>query len=241
VSDGVMSAQPIIIALDFASPEQARTFVAKLSPGDCRLKVGKELFVRSGPALVREWVAQGWDVFLDLKFHDIPNTVAAACQAAAELGVWMVNVHALGGRAMLTAAREAIDMGTGSRPLLTAVTVLTSHDAQTLTDIGIDQAPQTAVIRLADLAAQAGLDGVVCSGEEATALHARFGDAFRRITPGVRPAGAAIDDQRRVLTPTEAIHAGASDLVIGRPITRADDPVNVLATINSEIGLTLSR
>lgn len=228
----------VIIALDFPSPQTAHAFVERLPLRSCRLKVGKELFVRGGPQFVTQLVDQGWDVFLDLKFHDIPNTVAAACRAAADLGVWMLNVHALGGSAMLSAARDAIDQGVGAKPLLSAVTILTSHDALSLRAIGLNDSPAQAVNRLAQLSANAGLDGVVCSAQEAPALRAQFGPAFRLVTPGIRPAGAAADDQQRIVTPALALQAGASDLVIGRPITRADDPVAALQSIYSEIRLT---
>ncbi len=232
-----MPQQPVIVALDFADPRDARALVERLAPGDCRLKVGKELFVRGGPELVEGFTRAGWEVFLDLKFHDIPNTVAAACRAAADLGVWMVNVHALGGPAMLAAAREAV-AGLARPPLLTAVTVLTSHDDATLRQIGVAGSTAEAVARLADLAHAAGLDGVVCSAREAGLLKEHYGDAFRRVTPGIRPAGSARDDQQRVLTPRAALAAGASDLVIGRPVTRAVDPVAALAAVNSEIQVT---
>lgn len=229
----------LIVALDFDSAASARSLVDRLSPGRCRLKVGKELFVRGGPSLVREWVDAGWEVFLDLKFHDIPNTVAAACRAAAELGVWMVNVHALGGPAMLAAARDAVDAGTHRRPLLTAVTVLTSHDEMTLRAIGLEGTPVEAVSRLAALARSAELDGVVCSAQEAAIIRDQNGASFRRVTPGIRPAGAAADDQRRVQTPAAAIAAGATDLVVGRPITRAADPAGAVEMILDEMRVTV--
>ncbi len=232
-----MATQPVIVALDFASVSAARGLVERLGPGSCRLKVGKELFVRGGPSLVEEWVSSGWDVFLDLKFHDIPHTVAAACRAAADLGVWMVNVHALGGARMLEAARRGLDDG-NHRPLLTAVTLLTSHDEQTLAEVGLRASLPEAVNRLARLASDCELDGVVCSAHEAGALRAAFGDQFRRVTPGIRPTGVDAGDQTRVMTPGRALEAGATDLVIGRPITAADDPMKALAAINTEIGLT---
>ena len=228
----------VIVALDLPSPQTAHAFVERLPLRSCRLKVGKELFVRGGPQFVTQLVDQGWDVFLDLKFHDIPNTVAAACRAAADLGVWMVNVHALGGRAMLAAARHAIDQGVGAQPLLTAVTVLTSHDQASLQAIGVNGSPAQAVNRLAQLSADAGLDGVVCSAQEAPALRAQFGPTFRLVTPGIRPHGVAADDQQRIVTPAMALQAGACDPVIGRPITRAEDPVAALQSIDSEIHLT---
>lgn len=225
---------PFIIALDFPDPGAARRLVARLPAGGCRLKVGKELFVRGGPELVRELVGGGWEVFLDLKFHDIPNTVAGACRAAAELGVWMVNVHALGGSAMLMAAREAIGEARG-RPLLTAVTVLTSHDEATLAELGLAGPPGMAVDRLAALAVNAGLDGVVCSAQEAPRLRARH-PSIRLVTPGIRPAGSAADDQRRVMTPSAALAAGADDLVVGRPVTAAADPAAALAALQAGLG-----
>jgi len=199
------------------------------------LKVGKELFTREGPALVRRFVGQGHDVFLDLKFHDIPNTVARACEAAAALGVWMVNVHAAGGSKMMRAAREALDAVQDRRPLLIAVTVLTSMDKADLAELGIAAEPEQQVMRLAALARGAGLDGVVCSPREAAPLRGQIGDDFLLVTPGVRPQGAALDDQARVLTPAEAIRQGSSYLVMGRPITRAEDPVAALEAVNREL------
>ena len=233
------TASKLIVALDFDRADDARRLVDTLTPGDCRLKVGKALFTRAGPMLVESWVRDGWDVFLDLKFHDIPNTVAGACRAAADLGVWMVNVHALGGPAMLAAARAAIDEGAGHRPLLTAVTVLTSHDQTTLDAVGLGGPPPEAVTRLTGLAAAAGLDGVVCSGQEAAQVRAEHGETFRRVTPGVRPRGATGDDQRRILTPADAIRAGATDLVVGRPITRAADPAQAVESIVNEMAITV--
>lgn len=225
----------VIVAMDFANEAAARALADRLDPASCRLKVGKELFVRAGPALVERWVHEGWDVFLDLKFHDIPNTAAAACKAAADLGVWMVNVHALGGSAMLRAARAAVGDAPG-RPLLTAVTILTSHDDASLDEVGVRGPASAAVDRLADLAASCGLDGVVCSTHEASGLRARHGSRFRLVTPGVRPSSAEAGDQRRVMTPEQGVAAGATDLVIGRPITRASDPLAALRAINRAIG-----
>ncbi|RZU98812.1 orotidine-5'-phosphate decarboxylase [Spiribacter vilamensis] len=233
------STPDLIVALDFDSADAARRLVDTLEPGSCRLKVGKALFTRAGPTLVEGWVRDGWDVFLDLKFHDIPNTVAGACRAAADLGVWMVNVHALGGPAMLAAARAAIDEGGAHRPLLTAVTVLTSHDQASLDAVGLQGTPAEAVTRLTGLAVAAGLDGVVCSGQEAARVRAQTGEAFRRVTPGVRPRGSAADDQRRILTPTDAMRAGATDLVVGRPITNAADPARAVESIANEMAVTM--
>lgn len=236
-----MNADPrIIVALDYANAAEALSIVERLSPQLCRLKVGKELFTRTGPELVRGLIGRGFDVFLDLKFHDIPNTVAQACRAAAELGVWMVNVHAQGGRKMLGAAREALaDGADGRRPLLIAVTVLTSLATEDLAEVGLAGTPADNVRRLATLAQACGLDGVVCSPQEAADLRQRLGSDFRLVTPGVRPAGAALDDQRRVMTPAEAIAAGAHYLVIGRPITQAPEPLAVLERLHAEVDAVL--
>ncbi len=225
----------IIVALDFPDGQRAGEFVNRLQPGSCRLKVGKELFTREGPDLVRDFVRQGHDVFLDLKYYDIPNTVARACEAAAALGVWMLNVHASGGSKMMSAARAALDGLGPQRPLLIAVTVLTSMGNEDLEEVGIKTGPEDQVQRLAGLAKKSGLDGVVCSPREAAALRAELGDGFKLVTPGIRPKGAALDDQTRVLTPAEAIRQGSDYLVMGRPITRAADPAAVLAGINQEL------
>ncbi len=224
----------VIVALDFAEAAQAQALVARLDPAQCRLKVGKELFTRGGPALVAALQEKGFEVFLDLKFHDIPNTVAKACKAAADLGVWMVNVHALGGRRMMAAAREAIDAA-AHRPRLIAVTVLTSMGDADLAEVGLQGSPEDNVRRLARLTASAGLDGVVCSPREVVMLRNTLGGDFQLITPGVRPAGAALNDQTRVATPEDAMRMGASYLVIGRPITQADDPLAALMAINEAI------
>ena len=229
-----VSQNKIIVALDFPDAASALALVDRLDPALCRLKVGKELFTVAGPDLVRALVARGYEVFLDLKFHDIPNTVAAACRAAAGLGVWMMNVHAAGGRRMMQAAREAL-AELPQRPLLIGVTVLTSMSAEDLAETGIAAAPADQVMRLASLTQACGLDGVVCSAQEAALLRQRLGEDFRLVTPGIRPAGSEAGDQRRVMTPTQAIAAGATDLVIGRPITAAADPVKVLQSINDEI------
>ena len=229
-----MHKSKVIVALDYPDATSARQLVARLTPDLCRLKVGKELFTRAGPQLVEDLAARGFDVFLDLKFHDIPNTVASACHAAAELGVWMMNVHALGGERMLEAAKEGVTRATHS-PLLIAVTILTSMDESDLAAVGLVGSPLDNVLRLAQLAQQSGLDGVVCSSLETPALRAQLASGFRLITPGIRPAGSQADDQRRVMTPVDAIRSGSDYLVIGRPVTRADDPVSVLRTINSEL------
>ncbi len=224
----------IIVALDFSDADSALALVARLDPALCRLKVGKELFTAAGPDLVRTLGARGFEVFLDLKFHDIPNTVAAACRAAAGLGVWMLNVHASGGRRMMAAAQTAL-ADLPKPPLLIAVTVLTSMSAEDLGEVGISAAPADQVLRLARLAHACKLDGVVCSAQEAAMLRAELGAGFRLVTPGIRPAGAEAGDQRRVMTPAEALRAGATDLVIGRPVTAAADPLAALERIQSDI------
>lgn len=234
-----MSTEPrVIVALDYASAAPALAFAARLEPGLCKLKVGKELFVAEGPRLVEQLVKQGFEVFLDLKFHDIPNTVAQACKTAASLGVWLTNVHASGGLKMMVAAREALETAS-HRPKLIAVTVLTSMGAEDLRGIGIDVEPAAQVRRLAALSHEAGLDGVVCSAQEAGMLRQAIGRDFMLVTPGIRPAGSSSDDQTRIMTPARALEAGANYLVIGRPITQAADPVAALRQINSEIAAFL--
>ncbi len=224
----------IIVALDFGEQDAALDLVRRLDPRRCRLKVGKELFTRTGPVLVERLAEAGFDVFLDLKFHDIPNTVAAACRAAADMGVWMLTVHACGGRPMLEAAREALD-GRGDRPMLIAVTVLTSLSDVDLRETGVEHATADQVRRLAGLARSAGTDGVVCSVREAPALRREHGRDFCLVTPGIRPAGGDADDQKRVATPVEALTAGSDYLVIGRPITRAGDPLAALNELDESI------
>ena len=224
----------VIVALDYPDAESALRLVMRLESSQCRLKIGKELFTAAGPDLVRRLVGLGFDVFLDLKFHDIPNTVASACRAAARLGVWMMNVHALGGERMLVAARGAISE-LPRPPLLVAVTILTSMDETDLASIGLGGTADDHVIRLATLAHGCGLDGVVCSSKETQQLRARLGRDFRLVTPGIRPSGSQQDDQRRVMTPADAIRNGSTYLVIGRPITQADNPQDVLLTINREL------
>jgi orotidine-5'-phosphate decarboxylase len=229
-----MTERRIIVALDYPDAAAARQFVARVRPDMCRLKVGKELFVAAGPVFVQELVGQGFDVFLDLKFHDIPNTVAQACKAAARMGVWMMNVHASGGPRMLAAAHEALE-GLERRPLLIAVTVLTSMGADELHAIGVEGNAEQQVLRLATLTHAAKLDGVVCSAQEAAVLRQQLGADFCLVTPGIRPAGSDSGDQTRILTPLQAIRAGADYLVIGRPITQAADPTQVLQAIAREI------
>ena len=225
---------PVIVALDFPSAAQAIALAEQLDPQKCRLKVGKELFTRSGPQVVERLQALGFEVFLDLKYHDIPNTTAMAVKAAAELGVWMVNVHCSGGLKMLQACRDVLEQSTGTQPLLIGVTVLTSMQQSDLAGLGLDVAPQEQVLRLAKLAEQAGLDGLVCSAQEAQALKQQW-PAGQLVTPGIRPAGSAQDDQKRILTPAQAMQAGSDYLVIGRPITQATDPAQALADILTEL------
>ena len=229
-----MTKSCIIVALDYADVTKALELVSMLEPSYCRLKVGKELFTRGGPTLVEKLIKQGFDVFLDLKFHDIPHTVAQACSAAADLGVWMLNVHALGGRKMMEAARTAL-LPYKQAPLLVAVTVLTSLDENDVAEIGLSGSPAQNVTRLAALAKQSGMDGVVCSAHEASSLRHSLGQEFCLVTPGIRPRDSANDDQKRTMSPAEALRSGADYLVIGRPITTASDPMQALLDIQAEV------
>ncbi|MDO4776010.1 MAG: orotidine-5'-phosphate decarboxylase [Cardiobacteriaceae bacterium] len=228
---------PVIVALDFDTRAEALQLARQLPPSACRMKVGKTLFTREGPDVVKALQDAGFDVFLDLKFHDIPNTVAGAIRAAAELGVWMVNVHAAGGGPMLDAAREAAN-SVSRPPLLIAVTVLTSMDEATLHTLGVTGSLAAQVDRLAALTHAHGLDGVVCSVREVQALKARFGKDFLTVTPGIRLPGNAADDQTRVETPASARASGSDYWVVGRPITRAQDPRGVLGQILEQAGLS---
>lgn len=231
-----MNDQKVIVALDYDDQNQALSFVDKIDPHSCRLKVGKEMFTLFGPDFVKVLHQRGFSVFLDLKFHDIPNTCAKAVRAAAELGVWMVNVHASGGERMMQAARDILVPYGHERPLLIGVTVLTSMEQADLEGLGLNVTPKTQVLRLAHLTKNAGLDGVVCSAHEATELRAAFGAEFKLVTPGIRPLDAAVGDQKRIMTPVDAVAAGSDYLVIGRPITQASDPARVLTEINHALG-----
>lgn len=224
----------VIVALDFPRPEQAIDLVARLSPDLCRLKVGKELFTRAGPELVRRLVDKDFDVFLDLKFHDIPNTVKQAVDAACSLGVWMVNVHAMGGADMMSAAREAVE-ASSHQPKLIAVSVLTSMKQSDLEVLGISRPIGELVSDLTELALKCNLDGMVCSALEAKPIREKFGQAPLLVTPGIRPANADSQDQHRIMTPEKALMAGSSYLVIGRPITQHKDPMQALHAINQSI------
>lgn len=224
----------VIVALDYNQESDALKFVDSVDPSLCRLKVGKEMFTYFGPAFVKKLIERRFEVFLDLKFHDIPNTVASAVRAAAELGVWMVNVHASGGAKMMTAAREILEPYGSDAPLLTAVTVLTSMDQEQLAAVGIERQVRDQVCLLAQLAGKCGLDGVVCSAQEAPMLRQIMGKDFLLVTPGIRPLNAAVGDQSRVVTPKQAVLNGSSYLVIGRPITRAEDPNEVVRQILAE-------
>ncbi|MGM0914543.1 MAG: orotidine-5'-phosphate decarboxylase [Pseudomonadota bacterium] len=225
---------PLIIALDYPSLDAALCMADRLDPARCRLKVGKELFTRSGPDVVEALHGRGFEVFLDLKFHDIPNTVAGAVQAAAEQGVWMVNVHAGGGRRMMEAARERLERH-GLSTRLIAVTVLTSMTTEDLAEVGVGVSPAEQVERLASLARDSGMHGVVCSAHESARLRELCGDDFLKVTPGIRPAFAQIGDQKRIMTPGDAMAAGSTHLVVGRPITEAEEPMEALAAIEAEL------
>ncbi|PTA91994.1 orotidine-5'-phosphate decarboxylase [Kosakonia sp. H7A] len=231
-----VTASPVVVALDYDNRDKALAFVDRIDPRDCRLKVGKEMFTLFGPQLVRDLQQRGFDIFLDLKFHDIPNTTAHAVKAAAELGVWMVNVHASGGSRMMTAAKEALFSFGSDAPLLIAVTVLTSMEASDLQDLGINTSPAEHAERLARLTQQCGLDGVVCSAQEAVRFKSELGKAFKLVTPGIRPKGSAAGDQRRIMTPEEAQLAGVDYMVIGRPVTQSEDPAATLKAINASLG-----
>lgn len=226
---------PIIVALDYDNADAALAMADQLDPALCRVKVGKELFTAAGPELVRALVARGFEVFLDLKFHDIPNTVARAVAAAAGLGVWMVNVHASGGARMMEAAAQALQPFGDDRPLLIGVTVLTSTAPEELAATGVNRSLEDQVAFLAGQVKDCGLDGVVCSARETPALRRQCGADFALVTPGIRPAGAAADDQRRIVTPAQALEWGADYLVIGRPITAAGEPMEALNGILAEI------
>ena len=228
---------PVIVALDYSLGSAALDLARRLSPKLCRVKVGKELFTSSGPALVEELQNLGFEVFLDLKFHDIPNTVAGAVRVAAGLGVWMVNVHASGGKRMMSAAGDAV-AAFSQRPLLIGVTVLTSMSDADLSELGYSETTQDRVLRLARLASESGLDGVVCSALEAPAVRQARGNEFCLVTPGIRMAGDDGADQRRVVTPSDALAMGANYLVIGRPITAAVDPLEALERVHYQLGLT---
>jgi orotidine-5'-phosphate decarboxylase len=230
-----MSNKPIIVALDYDNANAALSVATRLDPQICRVKVGKELHTAAGPKIVEDLMARGFDVFLDLKFHDIPNTVASACKVAASQGVWMVNVHACGGKKMLDAARNAIDSTNGKKPLLIGVTVLTSLSQSELPEIGLVPNLPAAVLRYAELTKDARLDGVVCSALEATWLRDHFGKNFKLVTPGIRLAEDAKGDQARVVTPVDAIKMGSDYLVIGRSITASVDPIVTLHKINDDL------
>lgn len=224
----------IIVALDYPDAGAAMELVSGLDPKLCRLKVGKEMFTRFGPQFVEQLAAKGFDIFLDLKFHDIPNTVAAACAAVADLGVWMTNVHASGGRKMMEAAVSRLKQ-LQQPPILIAVTILTSLSQQDIAEVGYPGTPAESVLRLAQLADSSGMDGIVCSPLEVEDVRPVVREGFRLVTPGVRPSAAQQDDQKRVMTPADAINAGSDYLVIGRPITQAADPMQTLLDIRSEI------
>jgi orotidine-5'-phosphate decarboxylase len=223
----------LIVALDFSSQRQALELIEQIDPNSCALKIGSEMFTLFGTDFVKNLVKRGYKIFLDLKFHDIPNTVANACRSAAQLGVWMINVHASGGLTMMKAARAALDSYGKERPLLIAVTVLTSMDTLTLSQIGVDSLVELQVSRLANLTHEAGLDGVVCSAFEVPSIKLRFGSDFLTVTPGIRLSGDDVDDQSRVMTPEQAAKLGSDYLVVGRSITRAPEPGKIITAILS--------
>ncbi len=226
----------IVVALDYPDKASVLAFADRVHPNLCRLKVGKEVFTHSGPELVKVLINRGFDVFLDLKFHDIPTTVAKAVSAALDLGVWMLNVHALGGSKMMEAARGALERQGGDSHLI-AVTVLTSMQDNDLAELGLNKSAAQLASSLAGLANQCGLDGVVCSAQEAGAIASQCGESFLRVTPGIRPVDfTMVDDQRRIMTPRQAVDGGSSYLVIGRPVTQSVDPVAMLLAIKKEIG-----
>ena len=229
-----MSDSKIIVALDYPTMASAISLANQLDPDRCKLKVGKELFTCSGPQIVENFTAKGFDIFLDLKYHDIPNTVAKACRVAADLGVWMVNVHTLGGQDMMVAAREAIS-DKPQRPLLIGVTLLTSMNKETFQQIGLVGTLESTVIKLANLAQKSGLDGVVCSPLETKLLRTRHTEDFQLVTPGIRPTDSESDDQHRTMTPIQAVDAGSNYLVIGRPITNATNPMQALELIENTL------
>ncbi|EGF8439519.1 orotidine-5'-phosphate decarboxylase [Escherichia coli] len=234
-SSRAVTNSPVVVALDYHNRDAALAFVDKIDPRDCRLKVGKEMFTLFGPQFVRELQQRGFDIFLDLKFHDIPNTAAHAVAAAADLGVWMVNVHASGGARMMTAAREALVPFGKDAPLLIAVTVLTSMEASDLADLGVTLSPADYAERLAALTQKCGLGGVVCSAQEAVRFKQVFGQEFKLVTPGIRPQGSDAGDQRRIMTPEQALAAGVDYMVIGRPVTQSVDPAQTLKAINASL------
>lgn len=230
-----MENKNIVVALDFDTKSDAMELVDRLDPNLCRLKVGKEMYTHFGPDFVKALHQKGFDVFLDLKFHDIPNTVAKAVKAAADMGVWMVNVHASGGSKMMEAAKEILKPYGDRAPLLIAVTVLTSMSEDDLTDLGITKSPAGQVNFLAGLAHKAGMDGVVCSAQEATMLKDAYGQDFKLVTPGIRTADASVDDQKRIMTPEKAVNAGSDYLVIGRAITKSDNPIQTMKDIYASL------
>lgn len=229
-----MTESKVIVALDYNDENKALEFVDKVSADLCRLKVGNELFTTAGPKFVAKLVDKGFKVFLDLKYHDIPNTVSRACEAAADLGVWLVDIHTSGGPVMMSAAAEALSKYR-ERPYLIGVTVLTSMDSAQLSSIGVAAEPKDQVIRLAKLAKESGLDGVVSSAQEVTLIKSNVPAPFICVTPGIRPAGSSVGDQKRIMTPAQAVAAGSDYLVIGRPITQAEDPIKALIDINASI------
>ncbi|MFP3014286.1 MAG: orotidine-5'-phosphate decarboxylase [Arsenophonus sp.] len=232
----IMLDSPIIVALDYNDKIKALSFVDSVNPNDCHLKIGMQMFTLYGTQFIQTLHQRGFQVFLDLKFYDIPNTVAKAVKAAADIGVWMINVHASGGSRMMSAAKEALVEYGKDAPILIAVTVLTSMDKCSLQQVGINQETSEQVLRLSKLSKECNLDGVVCSAHEASIVKSACGNNFLLITPGIRNNVTDVNDQRRIMTPKEAINVGINYIVIGRPITCSVNPVLSLIKINRSIG-----
>ena len=228
-----MDNSKIIVALDFESLKETEDFLKKVKGQNCRVKVGKELFTNEGPNVIKLIQQYGFEIFLDLKFHDIPNTVSRAIKASCNLGVWMVNVHASGGKQMLLAAREAVD-SSSNKPILIAVTILTSYDNSSYQELGFKNNLLDQIAYLTTLSENSGMDGIVCSANDIPSIKPLVKEKFQFVTPGIRLANSN-DDQKRVTTPEDAITQGSNYLVIGRPITSSEDPAALIEKINQKI------
>ena len=228
-----MNDSKVIVALDFSSLIETEFFLKKIKGQNCRLKVGKELFTSEGPNIIKLIQRYGFEIFLDLKFHDIPNTVSSAIKASCNFGVWMVNIHASGGKQMMLAAREAVD-SSSHKPLLIAVTILTSFDKSSYQELGFKNDLQEQIAYLAIMSEKSGMDGIVCSANDISSIKPLVEDKFQFITPGIRIENSN-DDQKRVTTPENAISNGSNYIVIGRPVTLSDDPATIIQKINQRI------